>query len=131
MCTKSKVSGGVKSAIEPPVKQHLDAFVTNLTPKVCYNLCTSYGQGYPAHRLLLPLLLFFRNSHDHEKQIHRTMSREIGISRTSVHCIFKRARWKFYNQRLLRAMNEDDPDQTLARGCRFCGQDCLFRLRFI
>jgi hypothetical protein len=38
---------------------------------------------------------------------------ETGVSRSSVQCILKSAKWKVYIPRLLHAMNEDDPDRKV------------------
>ena len=40
-------------------------------------------------------------------------ARETGVSRTSIRCILKRARWKIFIPRLLYVRNEDDPDQRV------------------
>jgi len=39
--------------------------------------------------------------------------RETGVSRTSIRCILKTARWKVFIPRLLHALNEDNPDQRV------------------
>jgi len=40
-------------------------------------------------------------------------ARETGVSRTSVRCILKTARWKVFIPRLLHALNVDDPDRRV------------------
>ena len=40
-------------------------------------------------------------------------SRETGVSRTSIRRILKTARWKVFIQKLLHALNEDDPDRRV------------------
>ena len=39
--------------------------------------------------------------------------RETGVSRTSIQCILKTARWKVFIPRLLHALNEDNPDRRV------------------
>lgn len=47
-------------------------------------------------------------------------SHESGVSKSSVYCILKQAKWKPYISRLLHVINEDDPDRHL----QFCEWIC-------
>ncbi|GFT33091.1 uncharacterized protein NPIL_427661 [Nephila pilipes] len=40
-------------------------------------------------------------------------SREVGISKSSAHRIMKRCQWRSYIPRLVRALNDDDPDRRV------------------
>jgi hypothetical protein len=52
---------------------------------------------------------FTHSPHKSTKQ----WARETGVSRTSIRRILKTARWKVFIQRLLHALNEDNPDQRV------------------
>ncbi|GFS72586.1 uncharacterized protein NPIL_493121 [Nephila pilipes] len=43
----------------------------------------------------------------------RQASREVGISKSSVHRIMKRCQWRSYIPRLVHALNDDDPDRRV------------------
>ncbi|GFT46412.1 uncharacterized protein NPIL_404991 [Nephila pilipes] len=43
----------------------------------------------------------------------RQVSREVGISKSSVHRIMKRCQWRSYIPRLVHALNDDDPDRRV------------------
>ncbi|GFT08476.1 DUF4817 domain-containing protein [Nephila pilipes] len=43
----------------------------------------------------------------------RQASREVGISKSSVHRIMKRCQWRSYIPRLVPALNDDDPDRRV------------------
>ncbi|GFQ65291.1 hypothetical protein TNCT_211921 [Trichonephila clavata] len=45
----------------------------------------------------------------------RQASREVGLSKSSVHRIMKRCQWRSYIPRLVHALNDDDPDQRVLR----------------
>ncbi|GFT11948.1 uncharacterized protein NPIL_602731 [Nephila pilipes] len=53
----------------------------------------------------------------------RQASREVGISKSSVHRIMKRCQWRSYIQRLVHALNDNDPDRRV----QYCeGHNCTY-----
>lgn len=54
----------------------------------------------------------------------RQACREVGISKSSVHRVMQRLKWKSYIPRLVQALNEDDPDRRL-QFCEWYVSQCL------
>ena len=74
-------------------------------------------------------------TYDHSpRKSVRQAAREIGILKTSVHHILKRAHWKSYIPTLVHALNEDDPDRTV-EFCEWylakCTEDAQFSNKIV
>ena len=64
----------------------------------------------------------------------RQASREVGISKSSVHRIMKRCQWRSYIPKLVHALNDDDPDRRV-QYCEWylerCNEDAHFSTKIV